>query len=158
MWKFGFDSFSEKVKNFTQVCIFLLLWSNIDFCVCIKPQRETEREGERGRERGRVSVCLCTWDTEEEGEEDGRMEGWKAGHQLRTWVCLPGKVTGLWNLSVHMSVTALALLRGIFYTFVCYTEAALKKPNTIVPFNHPTWVDRGQLDGSWALRQGGFLV
>lgn len=30
------------------------------------------------------------------------MEGWQAGHQLRTWVSLPGKGTGLWNLSVHM--------------------------------------------------------
>lgn len=83
-WKFGFHSFSEKVENFTQACVFLLLYSNMDFCVRIKPQREnTEKEGE---------------------EEDGRVEVQQAGQQIWALVllCLPGRIAGPLNLPTHV--------------------------------------------------------
>lgn len=112
----------------------------------------------RKRERGGKSFCLCTWDTEEEGEEDWRMEGWKQDTSSGLESVFQEKSLAFGVPVSICSATALALLRGVFYTFVCYTEAAQKKPNFILPFSHPAWVDRGQLDGSWALRQGGFLV
>lgn len=113
----------------------------------------------RERERERKSFCLSV----HMRYRGGGGRGWKdEGLESRT----PAQDLSLSSRKSHWpleslsicSVTALALLRGILYTFVCYTEAAQKKPNIILPFNHWTWVDRGQLDGSWALRQGGFLV
>lgn len=55
------------MENFTQVCIFLFLSSNIDFCVCVKPQKE------RGW-GGRVFVCAH----EIQRRREKRIEGWRA--------------------------------------------------------------------------------
>lgn len=69
------------------------------------------------------------------------MEGWRAGKQDTSsgleFIFQEKSLAFGISLSIH-SVTALALLRGIFYTFICYTEAVQKKPNIILPFNHPT--------------------
>lgn len=70
------------------------------------------------------------------------MEGWRAGKQDTSSGPEPQSVFQGKSLAFGISlsidaVTALALLRGVFSTFVCYTEAAQKKPNVIVPSSHP---------------------
>lgn len=69
------------------------------------------------------------------------MEGWRAGKQdtssgLESVFQEKSLAFGI-SLSI-CSLTALAPLRGTFYAFVCYTEAAQKNPNIILSFNHPT--------------------
>lgn len=66
------------------------------------------------------------------------MEGWRAGKQDSSSGPEPQSVFQGKSLAfgISLSITALALLR-VFSTFVCYTEAAQKKPNVIVPSSHP---------------------
>lgn len=68
------------------------------------------------------------------------MEGWRDGKQDTS--SGPESVLQEKSLAFGISLSicsgaALAPLRGIFYAFVCYTVAAQKNPNIILPFNHP---------------------